>query len=128
MLDLKRMPPGFVIGQQRKRRDAARPVTCLAMLLKNSNDLIVEGHRRLSVKGRAKQEGHEENPSTPETHEGDYIKSEHKDTKAQRHKERPLQSYLCGPSLCLCAFVFTLSVLVKILKEPDVAGGEPGVF
>jgi len=55
MLDLKRMPPGFVIGQQRKRRNVARPVTCLAMLLKNSNDLIVEGDGTLSAELRNEQ-------------------------------------------------------------------------
>src|SRR5213596_1042484 len=87
MLDLKRVPPSLVIGQQRKWRNVAGPVTCLAMLLKNSNDLIVEGHCRLSVKGWAKQERHQKNPSTPETHErGLYQEGtqRHKGTKTQR--------------------------------------------
>src|SRR5437773_10166454 len=42
------------IRQERKRRDIPRPMTCLAMLLKDPNDLFVECHGWLSVDGAPK--------------------------------------------------------------------------
>ena len=49
LLDFERVPSGVRIGNQRKGCDAGGPMTCLAMLLKNSNDLIVEGDGTLSA-------------------------------------------------------------------------------
>src|SRR5437867_4780735 len=45
---------------------------------------------------------------------------EHKDTKAQRHKERPHQRFLhCGLSLCLCAFVSLCSSQAQNSRKAD---------
>ena len=62
LADLKRVRPRFLVSHQRKRRDIAWVMACLAMLLKDAYDLVVESHvamRRGFARYTEKEQGNQ---------------------------------------------------------------------